>query len=259
MGTFSRLRRAVRQQAGAALPLSVQQKLRPGAGDPFVAKDDQTRSIFIHVPKAAGTSLKALIYGIEPAIAEAAQGERDQEIWRRHQASGLWPRGHRRIAEYYMADPERAVAYLKFAFVRNPWDRLLSAYTYLSRSPDRTPDDMAFAAEYLDRYADFEQFVLALRNPMLRMIMRDRLHFRPQCSYICLPHQEGHAMDFLGRFERLPEDTAALLEKLGRPASDLPHVRASTRRDYRDAYSTPMREIAAQLYARDIALLDYAF
>lgn len=82
-------------------------------------------------------------------------------------------------------------------------------------------------------------------------------HFRPQADWICLPGEQAHAMDFLGRFERFEADMAALRERLGRPPRAAAKVRPSRHGDWQAAYTPRMRDIASRLYARDIALLGY--
>jgi hypothetical protein len=41
--------------------------------------------------------------------------------------------GPRRIVEYMTYDPQKTRDVFKFFFVRNPWDRLLSACSYLKQ------------------------------------------------------------------------------------------------------------------------------
>ena len=241
-GDLGRVRRYYTYKFEQIVPLGAQRRLVRALtrrASPYVPADDARRLIFIHVPKAAGSSLKTLVYGSLAAS----------------------PQGHRRIVEYHIADPERARAYFKVAFVRNPWDRLLSAYTYLLASPARAPQDVAFAESHLRQAGSFEAFVSALdTRPVYRRVVLSFVHFVPQHQYICLPGATGPAMDFLGRFERVAEDTEILKQRLGlADGGALPRVRTSERQGYRDSYSTKMRDIVGQIYARDIALLGYAF
>src|SRR5690242_8686296 len=70
---------------------------------PFI----RTNSIFVHVPKAAGVSIARALYG----------------------DLGM---GHMTLAEYRTVFRQRAFDKMfKFAFVRNPFDRLHSAYHFL--------------------------------------------------------------------------------------------------------------------------------
>ena len=80
---------------------------------PYQPKDDELQAIFFHVPKAAGTSLRRALY--------------DSKSF------------HIPAIRYRIADAERFSNYFKFCIVRNPWDRLLSAFRYLHRRVDSDP------------------------------------------------------------------------------------------------------------------------
>ena len=192
----------------------------PGSS-PFEAEIVRRNAIFVHVPKAAGTSIKTELYG------------RPQY-------------GHRRIAEFYAYDPDRAARYFKFGFVRNPWDRLLSAHSYLMSGKGTSGRDNLFAKTFLKPVGTFEEFVLRLETPAYRQAIMSYDHFRSQAWWVCLPGDSEHALDLLGRFEAME-------------ASALVRSRSSQHSDYRDAYSERMKSIVRDVYQADIALFDYRF
>jgi hypothetical protein len=212
----------------AALPLLLPSK------SPFLPPILERRAIFIHVPKAAGSSLKEEIYGERVG-------------------------GHRRIAEFRAYDPGRTADFYKFTFVRNPWDRLLSAYSYLQQGVDSTARDRAFASRYLSQFRDFEAFVIGLGDRRTREPILHYDHFRPQSYWMCLPGQRDHALDFVGRFESMERDLAAVRHHLGLPARPLGKSRSSRHQDYMAAYSPAMIDIVAGIYSDDIDLLGYGF
>lgn len=72
---------------------------------PFVEANRRHRAIFIHIPKTAGTS-------IERALCNGK-------------------RKHAPLSRYAAYDAARTAACCKFACVRNPRDRFLSAYSHL--------------------------------------------------------------------------------------------------------------------------------
>ncbi|HEX6866909.1 MAG TPA: sulfotransferase family 2 domain-containing protein [Caulobacteraceae bacterium] len=212
--------------------------MRAGAIDnPYGEDTERTRAIFIHIPKTAGTSLaKAL----------------------------SMRRGHIPAARYRAADPARFDRYFKFCFVRNPFDRLHSAYNYLRQHADKTGhQDYDWAREHLGPYDSFEDFVLALRKPSVRAGVLRYNHFRPQHHWVRLPFGAACAMDKVGRFETLAEDYRAIAGRLDLPAADLPVTRVGPKGgeagDYRAVYTEPMKAIAADIYARDLTLFGYGF
>ena len=70
-------------------------------------------------------------------------------------------------------------------------------------------------------------------------------HFRSQ--YTFLLNEEGRvAVDFVGRFERLPEDLRWLQERIGMPWTALPKLqRARAPMRYTDFYTPELRRIVA--------------
>ena len=93
--------------------------------------------LFIHIPKTAGTSISQALFGSDF--------------------------GHCTVDHYEIFSPKRFHNYFKFAFVRNPWDRFLSAYKFLNKggmySVDKNWADIHFS-----EFNDFDQFVLSLKK-----------------------------------------------------------------------------------------------
>lgn len=75
----------------------------------FPQKFDDNRFIFIHIPKVAGISL---IHAL---------GFEHEHRW------------HMPLKYYQHISEEKFEQYFKFAFVRNPWDRVFSAYQFLAQ------------------------------------------------------------------------------------------------------------------------------
>ena len=181
--------------------------------------------LFIHVPKTAGTSVQCSLFGREVV-------------------------GHQTFRQYELASPRRQLTSLfKFAFVRNPWDRLGSAGAFLRDGGQSLGSRMG--GEESRPISDFELFVL-------RWISRERVengygHFRPQVYY--LRNGRGRiGLDFLGRFENLAQDFKGVGQLLGCPATLGSHNRTRSRQSsaYRDYYTPRSAEAVAAAYRDDI-------
>lgn len=192
-----------------------------------LAPYDEHRCIFFHIPKTAGISITEALFGCRGA-------------------------GHIDVREARRIFGRLAFArYFKFTFVRNPYDRLVSAYTYL-RDGAIAGRMSPFIRTYIEPYPEFRSFV----RDGLRDVLFDQ-HFRPQSSWVC--DREGLRVDFVGRFERLSEDFATVAARLGIPASLGHRNRSRREREYRSYYEEDTRRLASDVYAEDLERFEYDF
>lgn len=188
----------------------------------FSAKDQ--RCVFIHVPKTAGASVSSSL-----------------------DVTGF---GHLSIKWF----PKR---YFSCSFVRNPWDRVVSAFFYLNQGGENIVDQFN-NWWYLSSYkGDFTSFVKEEFGKEKPAIFKE-MHFKPQHKYIC-DKRNRLAIDFLGRYENLEEDFQRLSGKLEFSTNKLPHLHESCHEDYQKYYSNRTRKMVAQAYKKDIELFDYNF
>ena len=189
---------------------------------------NENQAIFIHLPKTAGTSIS--------------------------KALGLPTSRHVPAEDYFVSNPNKFARFFKFAIVRNPYDRLLSSYTFL-RDGGMNPDDMQFSQAYVQPFESFEHFLIDgfTRSPETRAWV----HFRPQSTFIC-DARGRNQMDFTGRFESIAEDYAQIAARLGKPG-ELPVVNRSSRGGYREAYTPVTIDIARRFYSADLETFGYGF
>lgn len=190
--------------------------------------------VFIHVPKAAGTSLSEALYGRFL--------------------------GHVRAVDVRRWAPRKVVSLPMAGVTRNPWDRLVSAYRFVRRGVGiggQTPGAVWRSSQYnIPEFETFERFLtewLAKRNP------RDLdLIFQPQCDFVC-DHNGNVVVDHLGRFEDLPETYAFLWPR----SPDRPKVGLSNRSgsiiDFRTFYTRELAKLAGSIYSEDVASFGYSF
>ncbi len=193
-----------------------------------LAPYDRLKCIFVHVPKAAGVSVAQALFG------------------------GLGG-GHHTVDDYRCAySAAEFESYFKFTFVRNPWDRVLSAYSFLQRGGFDAADS-SWAREKLGRFSSFEAFV---RGWLTEANIWTELHFFPQYYFITIGGRV--AVDFVGRVETIERDFGTVTSRLGLDAT-LPHLNRSGERNYREWYSEKLAHIVADVYRTDIDLLGYKF
>ena len=132
-----------------------------------------------------------------------------------------------------------------FTFVRNPWDRICSAF-YQCRDRARTDENK------IDRHWHFKDWV---KNILAADWPQVNRHFAEQYP---TAYFEGQAFGFVGRFEDIQVDWVRLSPLIGVP-SRLPHWNSGAQGDYVDHYDDDTRQIIGEMYKREIEAFGYEF
>lgn len=191
---------------------------------------DRLNCIFVHIPKCAGVSVSRALFGCLGG-------------------------GHTSLEDYQrIYSPREYAGKYKFTIVRNPWDRLVSAFLFL-RAGGFNEEDRLFANDHLQAFDSFETFVAQWVNS--KNIMQYP-HFYPQLSFISV-NRRPPKLDFIGRFEQLEADFAKIARRLGIETKLPAENRTHRNRDYRDYYNAETMQIVGDVYRADIATLGYSF
>ena len=137
--------------------------------------------------------------------------------------------------------------YFSFTFVRNPWDRLVSCYTFLNgqANGNNTLAGMPFS-----------KFVHeAINNPHEYYKLYE--HMRPQLDFFA---KNGNVfIEFIGRFENLQEDWNYVAQKIGM-CTYLPIMNKSKNRlKYTEYYTPETIKMTRKYYEEEIDILKYTF
>jgi len=210
------------------------------------------RCVFVHIPKTAGTSIEQALgmYG-------------NWEVEDRHALFGLISSGilldkgflssflqHLTYPQILSLYQKGEIAdYFSFSVVRNPWDRMVSAYSSLDTHLISTARAQGIDLERLT-FAEFLEQSTIIKH----------IHLLPQHEFIT-DDSGRQLVDFIGRFETFTTDFALICDRLG-VNSALPHANRSVTRkdfDYRQYYSRKSRRLIEEIYAMDIELFGYRF
>jgi hypothetical protein len=179
--------------------------------------------IFVHINKTAGSSI------------EEALGLRF-----RHRTA-------RQIIEEIGGGKWREC--FTFAVVRNPWDRVVSHYSY------RVQTNQTGLGDGKVGFADWVRESYSLRNPEFH----DKpMMFMPQVDWIS--DAEGRILvNFVARFENLQADFDSVCKRIGRDPVLLPHRKQSRHGAYREYYDAESRRIIGDWFQKDIEQFKYSF
>lgn len=142
----------------------------------------------------------------------------------------------------YLGD-ETFSDYLKFAFVRNPFDRFVSY--------------CAFMLRHTDAFQTKPQAVM--RHFLFEEPPEGHILFQPQASLLLDEDGQTLLTDQIGRVEDMQGSYEAICALIGIEPRSLDRVNASQRADFRQYYDQSLIEAVAARYAQDLDLFGYSF
>lgn len=201
----------------------------PGKAPPF---------LFIHIYRTGGTSLRSM-------LVSRHWGRQSREIHGSHPLA--------RDVKNHMAKAEFDQAF-KFSFIRNPFDWLVSIYSYIRQVPSH-PDHATVTP------MEFPEFVRWWCHDMMK---RDYIYGTNGCTTLTgfLTDTDGSCLvDYIGRMERFDTDAAEVAERIGfGPDFQVPHLNKARRSStYRSRYDATAHEIAEEAFAEDLLRFNYQF
>jgi len=197
---------------------------------------DRYRCIFIHIPKAAGTSIE---------VSNVFQDQRDK--------TGEYVGGHTTAAEFKRRYPDKFDKYFKFTLVRNPYVRLVSGYFYLLRGGSGSVEDTEIFKKYFE-HTD-KDFVSFCKNSLSEEIIEDVVHFRPQYTFLC-DDDMNVLVDFIGRQESYIKDAKMAFKMIGVPYEHR-HTNKGNNKHFSEYYTNDIQEKVFNLYKLDFEILGY--
>lgn len=186
------------------------------------------RFIFVHVGRTGGSTIERM------AGVPLTDDPRTQRL-----GNTDFSDKHAGLQHYYSAFPEQFREYFKFTIVRNPFDRLHSAWHWRTR----VVQDLCGMPlrEFIDT-----------RPPGYSFVERFAVDGMSIAESVGL-------FDHIARFENLAEEYRVLFARLGLPPGPPPHTNRTAAGDYRDAYDPQTVELVRRKFGRDLELFGYDF
>jgi chondroitin 4-sulfotransferase 11 len=184
------------------------------------------RVLFIHVSRTGGTTIRELL---RACMSDSVGGLRSKQLSQHATAN--------EIAAAFGTDFH---AYFRFAFVRNPWDRLWSWYSLRRSATGDT--QMTFDA--------FLNIWIPPHGPLVLSSQTDSLY-----------SSSGELLvDALGRYENFASDLKAIFKQAELPLlSEIPCLNASEADHYSRFYSEYGRDLVERAYRADLENFDYRY
>ena len=204
------------------------------------------KCIFLHIPKAAGTSIERFLRDVDSDIPSKV----------------LRKRGFSRFLNDHLD-------YYVFSIVRNPYDRLVSAWKWGEFKLRNEPSCPYYQKS---RSVSFEEYVQLLVYENYRHFNRlcwseyEEYHTLPQ--FECCPHLNGghyftdksnpsFSCDFIGRFENLKEDFKKIYSDLNFDKLELPHAFNSKAFKEEFSWTSQLKDKVHSYYQKDFDLFGY--
>jgi len=201
--------------------------------------------IYIHIPKCGGSSITAALQTCDKRLGLVGR----LHFWHRfiYKTNEKWLH-HLRSEELEKVHMREWKSFFKFAFVRNPWDRMVSLYVYQRKRMSECRVARRMYPEIAERFRD---------GPSFDEWLRRSTDVKPQIQF--LRDSAGLLkMDFVGRFERLTQDFDFVCARLGIKAV-LPHKNETKHEPFQSYYSKEGRDLVALSFNADIEAFGYSF
>lgn len=189
---------------------------------------DKYKCVFVHMAKCGGCSMNVLSKNNDTIST-----------------------GHSTIKEIHSKFPNTK-DYFSFTFVRNPWARLVSAYSMWKNLKDNHAF-MEWDTKEVDfcRKHSFKDFIYAVKIGHIT-----KPHTQ---AYIGYYFEKPSDISFIGKLEQYQDDFNLVCDKIGFPRQAVPHSNKSNHKHYTEYYDNETKEIVAEKYAKDIEHFGYEF
>ncbi|ATC93403.1 hypothetical protein PTUN_a0638 [Pseudoalteromonas tunicata] len=201
----------------------------PIACYPYKSFMHKHKCIFVHIPKNAGTSILRAFKDF----------------------------GHRKHAKWYDFFEANAYCfeiYHKFAIVRHPMSRIISAYKYSISGGNGTESDIAIKKVIEAKASNFNEFVEFVLD--VDFIMIQPL-FQPQYLYV-YDRNYNCMLDSILRYENIESEWAMIATKYRWPSSVMPMENQTKKTSEEDCYLSEANRLKIKnLYHLDFELFNY--
>ncbi len=180
--------------------------------------------LFIHVPKTGGNAIKTTRLFHESIFF-----------------------GHASIRDVIAWGKKYKTSY---TIVRNPYDRLVSAFFYLQQGGEKNNKRDLQRMKKQQKYKSFKEFVKNLHEFI------EETHYKPQYTFLTDNNNKLKVAHILKQ-ESLNDDYIKLQQLYGYSPISLSKVNTSKHEDYNQYYDDETRRTVQEVYRKDFEILNY--
>ena len=202
---------------------------------------DNRKLVFVHIQKTGGSTVTRLLEEKVPDV---------YKLGARHEFANEGRKKLRGWDDYF-----------KFAFVRNPWDRLVSWYSMIVRAQSTGNRSWNALWSYVyNNSSTFEEFI---RNCSGEVEVEDGVFYSfayNQLDY--LTDERGNLLvDFIGRLETFEDDMREVADTVGMTleSETIPRKNRAPHRHYSTFYNRETETIVRERFKKDIEYFGYEF
>lgn len=201
----------------------------------------ELKCFFIHIPRTGGHTIDAVL--------GHRRNKKLDKVKR-----------HAQPINYINFFPEEWESFYKFTFIRNPWDRFVSAWTrsrgesnYRIKDVKNIDDNKWF---YRNLYIPFNEYV---QNNLSNSVKTG--HFIPQSTWLFDDKGRMYPYNYIGRYENFKNCLQKIIDDLqiDFDINNLPRISPSNKRNYIDYYDDRSVEIIRKEYKKEIEYFNYEF
>ena len=204
--------------------------------------------IFFHVPKAAGTSIiKSFKYHLKDDV---MINEDDHELtkWLK-ETDIIWPNHIPPSYMYYYLNPKSIFnEYFKFAFVRHPYDLLISMYHYAKQK-----EANIYKISKI-KIPDFTKNILESKS--FSDWIKTKNFGSPQYDF--LRNETGLMVDYIGKTENIQNDINHICRTLKLPFDIIVnHDNRSSHKSWDEYLTKESEELIYSVFQKDFTTFNY--
>lgn len=142
--------------------------------------------------------------------------------------------------------------YFSFAFVRNPWDLMISCYNWWLQN--------AYIYRHFQHDIEKIEAMGSFDNFMHSEYGQEMINEIKGNMFDWLSDENGEIIvDYVGKFENIQEDWDKICKYIGIANQKLPHLNKTKRKSYQEYYSPGTKQIVYERFGKIIELYGYKF